>query len=160
MCSIVKLCEKFLKVVHCNRDNSLLLTMLRATLFQRSMLHSANSYQEKQRRKKFVFYDFETRQDTMYKSHLTAKIHILNLCRVQQDCTDCIDYNNIEEWCSTCGIYDYIFTKNPDKQSISICVREKSILKTSYACPIDYVLLTVGFYQENHLRMRVKRRLK
>ncbi|OXU21588.1 hypothetical protein TSAR_007032 [Trichomalopsis sarcophagae] len=34
----------------------------------------------------FIFYDFETRQDSPYRDHDSIKIHVPNLCIVQQVC--------------------------------------------------------------------------
>ena len=64
----------------------------------------------------YIFYDFETRQDEAYLNHESTKVHIPNLCVVQQVCTDCIDQDDVSQFCPTCGIREYIFRENPVTQ--------------------------------------------
>jgi hypothetical protein len=49
----------------------------------------------------YVFYDFETTQDTKYSE--TATVHVLNLVCVQQFCSKCESNDDIDEDCSECG---------------------------------------------------------
>ena len=55
----------------------------------------------------YIFYDFETRQDTPYGE--SARIHVLNLCVAHQVCTHCIDIDEIQIVCGTCGVREFVF---------------------------------------------------
>ena len=46
----------------------------------------------------YIFYDFETRQDTPYGEN--GWIHVPNLCVAHQVCTDCIDVGDLKIICS------------------------------------------------------------
>ncbi|XP_031789562.1 probable DNA polymerase isoform X1 [Nasonia vitripennis] len=74
----------------------------------------------------FIFYDFETRQDSAYREHAQIKIHIPNLCVVQQVCDDCMDNENINILCHTYGVREHIFRDDSVRQLIGLTVREKT----------------------------------
>ena len=62
----------------------------------------------------------------MYLNHESTKIHVPNLCVVQQVCTDCIDQDDVSQFYHTCGIREYVFRENPVTQLIELCVRDKT----------------------------------
>ena len=74
----------------------------------------------------YIFYDFETRQDTPYGE--SARVHVPNLCVAHQVCTDCIDVDDIQIVCETCGVREFVFNREPVKQLLELCVRGKQIL--------------------------------
>lgn len=61
----------------------------------------------------FVFYDFESRQDTLLEGSETEYKHVPTLCVVQQFCTQCVDNTDITLWCADCGIREQVFSTNP-----------------------------------------------
>jgi hypothetical protein len=59
----------------------------------------------------FVFYDFETTQDT--KINESAKLHVPILVCLQQFCTACEMQNEDEEDCARCGKRRHSFFEDP-----------------------------------------------
>jgi len=59
----------------------------------------------------FVFYDFETSQDT--KISETAKLHVPILICLQQFCTACEMQDDYEQHCARCGRGSIRFSKTP-----------------------------------------------
>jgi hypothetical protein len=59
----------------------------------------------------FVFYDFDTTQDTQYSD--TAWLHIPNLVCIQQLCSRCESSDNVDENCTQCGKRKYSFWEDP-----------------------------------------------
>jgi hypothetical protein len=55
----------------------------------------------------FVFFDFETTQDTQY-SH-TARLHVPNLVCLQQFCSRCDSSDNVDENCTLRGTRKHSF---------------------------------------------------
>ncbi|CAD6239806.1 GSCOCG00012572001-RA-CDS [Cotesia congregata] len=63
---------------------------------------------------KFVYYDFETRQDDKFHGSEKMNIHVPNLCVAQQVCNVCCDIDDLElsttrPWCNNCGVCETIF---------------------------------------------------
>ena len=73
----------------------------------------------------YLFYDFETQQSTEMLGDEEKKIHIPNLCIVQQVCTFCIDNTDISINCDQCGIREYVFKNNPVKQLVCFGTKTK-----------------------------------
>lgn len=74
----------------------------------------------------FLFYDFECRQEDAYQNNLTEKIHVPNLCVVQQVCTICVELEDTTQFCHVCGIREYIFDREPVKQLIDLSCRKNT----------------------------------
>ena len=68
----------------------------------------------------FLFYDFETQHMVEILGDEEKKIHIPNLCVVQQLCTFCIEVDDISVNCDYCGVREYIFKNNPIKQFVEL----------------------------------------
>ena len=54
----------------------------------------------------YIFYDFESRQDT--------------------PCTGCIDTDDIKINCAICGVREFVFTRDPVKEMLGLCIREST----------------------------------
>ena len=74
----------------------------------------------------YIFYDFETRQDTSFKNHSSMTEHSPVLCVVQQTCTDCLEVDDLAVLCPTCGVREMIFDRDPVNQLIDFCIRSKT----------------------------------
>lgn len=93
-----------------------------------------NGAQVREKKYLYIFYDFETRQDTAYRGDINIKLHVPNLCVAQLVCSYCIGQNtddnddNEDEllWCDSCGVREHIFFEDPVKQLLQLAVREKS----------------------------------
>jgi hypothetical protein len=59
----------------------------------------------------YVFYDFETTQDTDYS--VKAAVHVPNLVCLQQFCSNCEDLDDIERECIRCGKRKHSFWEDP-----------------------------------------------
>ena len=69
----------------------------------------------------FVFYDFETTQDT--KVTESATLHIPNVVCVQQFCAHCEMSADVEEDCERCGKRKHTFWEDPVGDLLSyLCV--------------------------------------
>ena len=55
----------------------------------------------------YVFYDFETTQNTRYSE--TAKVHVPNLVCIQQFCSRCEGVDDSARDCERCGICKHAF---------------------------------------------------
>ena len=77
----------------------------------------------------FVFYDFETTQDTRFTD--TATEHVPNLVCVQQFCSlwdTCVD---IDEDCERCGKRKHSFYEDPVGDLLThLCRREAGVIKS------------------------------
>ena len=49
-----------------------------------------------------------------------------NLCVAYQVCTYCIDVDDIQIVCGTCGVREFVFNREPVKQLLDLCVRGKT----------------------------------
>jgi hypothetical protein len=65
----------------------------------------------------FVFYDFETTQDTQYSEK--AGLHVPNLVCIQQFCSRCESYENVDENCTQCGSGKHSFWEDPVGDQLS-----------------------------------------
>jgi len=54
----------------------------------------------------FVFYDFESRQESSFKNQPGVRIHEPNLCVVQVACTLCLDQWQAQQPCDMCGMHE------------------------------------------------------
>ena len=70
----------------------------------------------------FLFCNFETQQTMSVLGDEERKIHVLNLCIVQQTCTHCLDINDISIRCNHCGVRKYVFIDEPVKQLIELAL--------------------------------------
>ncbi|KAK4885665.1 hypothetical protein RN001_001936 [Aquatica leii] len=59
----------------------------------------------------FIFYDFECRQDTPVAGNMF--LHTPSLCVAEQVCNLCVNINDINYNCTSCGKRQHIFKKNP-----------------------------------------------
>ena len=59
----------------------------------------------------YVFYDFETTQNTRYSD--TAKERVLNLVCIQQFCSRCEGIETCERECERCGVRKHAFWEDP-----------------------------------------------
>ena len=59
----------------------------------------------------YVFYDFETTQNTRYSEK--AKVHVPNLVCIQQFCSRCDSVDDCEQKCEQCGIRKHSFWDDP-----------------------------------------------
>ncbi len=59
----------------------------------------------------YVFYDFETTQNTRYTE--TAKVHVPIMVCIQQFCSRCEDVDDSERDCERCGIRKHAFWDDP-----------------------------------------------
>ena len=59
----------------------------------------------------YVFYDFETTQNTRYSE--TAKVHVPNLVYIQQFCSRCVGVDDSAQDCERCGIRKHSFWEDP-----------------------------------------------
>lgn len=64
----------------------------------------------------FVFYDFETRQQTLLPGSNTSYIHEPNLLVLNIYCDLCEDDFDSRENCIHCGIREFVFDKSPVQQ--------------------------------------------
>lgn len=74
----------------------------------------------------FLFYDFETQQNTHIKGSDKMRIHVPNLCVVQQVCTYCLDDDDNDDMtklCQQCGIREYVFDQDPVKQLVDLATK-------------------------------------
>ena len=70
----------------------------------------------------FLFYDFETQQTISVLGDEERKIHVPNLCVVQQTCTHSLNINDISIRCNHCGVHEYVFKDEPVKQLIDLAL--------------------------------------
>ena len=59
----------------------------------------------------YVFYDFETTQNTQYSE--TAKVHVPNLVCIQHFCLRCEDVDDSERDCERCGFRKHASWDDP-----------------------------------------------
>ena len=57
------------------------------------------------------------------------KIHVPNLCVVQQTCTHWLDINDISIRCNHCGVREYMFKDEPVKQLIDLALAPRKQFK-------------------------------
>ena len=75
----------------------------------------------------YVFCDFVTRQDEVYKNHESMRVHVPNICVAQQVCDDCVDIYDLSIMCNTCGVREYIFKNDPVKCLVNLYIRERTV---------------------------------
>ena len=115
VCDVVRLCENYLKIVnkqHGQHESgiSFCKQCLKRHVFNDAcFMQPVGGGKNLKAKKKFlyIFYDFETRQDTPYGEN--ARIHVSNRCVAYQVCTDCIDVDNHKITCSKCGVSEFIW---------------------------------------------------
>ena len=73
----------------------------------------------------YLFYDFETQQTRSVIGDEDKKVHVPNLCVVQQVCTFCLDIEDISIRSDYCGVRQYVFNRDPVKQLINIALAAK-----------------------------------
>ena len=74
----------------------------------------------------YIFYDFETRQDTPYAQN--TYLHVPNLCVLHQVCTGCIDIDDIKINCAICGVREFVFTRDSVKELLGFVTRREFVL--------------------------------
>ena len=57
------------------------------------------------------------------------KIHVPNMCIVQQVCTFCLDNDNISVPCAHCGIREYVLKNDPVKQLVELALEPRQHFK-------------------------------
>ena len=77
----------------------------------------------------FLFYDFETQQTMPVLGDEERKIHVPNLCVVQQTCSHCLDINNVSIRCNHCGVREYVFKDELVKQLIDLALTPRQKFK-------------------------------
>ena len=68
----------------------------------------------------FFFYDFETQQCERVEGDDKIRIHVPNLCVVQQVCNFCDKNTDISVMCTYCGVCEYMFDRDPVKQFVDL----------------------------------------
>ncbi|OXU19142.1 hypothetical protein TSAR_001988, partial [Trichomalopsis sarcophagae] len=91
-----------------------------------SALRAPKRLTENPKKYLYVIYDFKTQQDSLFKNRTDMRLHVPNLCVVQQMCTDCLTRSDLSERCETCGIREYVYREDPVRQFIELYIREKS----------------------------------
>ena len=129
VCDIVRMCQNCMRIVnvylskhecgigfcrHCQKSHA-----INDVCFMQPVIAKPNK-----KKYLYIFYDFETRQDTPYGE--SARVHVPNLCVAHQVCTDCIDIDDMRIVCTTCGVREFVFNRDPVKQLLALCVREKT----------------------------------
>ncbi|XP_039311046.1 uncharacterized protein LOC105202996 isoform X3 [Solenopsis invicta] len=73
----------------------------------------------------FLFYDFETQQNTRIRGDDKKRAHVPNLCVVQQTCTYCLEDNDddMTKVCQYCGIREYVFDQDSVKQLVDLATK-------------------------------------
>ena len=77
----------------------------------------------------YLFYDFETQQTIEILGDDEKKIHVPNLCIVQQVCSFCVEITDITVRCDHCGIREYVFQNNPVKQLVEFVLAPRQQFK-------------------------------
>jgi hypothetical protein len=70
----------------------------------------------------FVFYDFETTQDTQYSD--TDRLHVPNLVCIQQFCSRC-ESSDVDENCTQCGKRKHSFWEDPEGDLLSYLCEDR-----------------------------------
>lgn len=74
----------------------------------------------------FVFFDLESQQSLSLAGNETVKVHVPNLCVVQQSCSVCMDNNDLSANCTTCGQREYIFQDDPIRQLMNYLLSKEN----------------------------------
>ena len=77
----------------------------------------------------FLFYDFETQQTLEVLGDKEKKIHVPNVCIVQQVCTFCLHNDNISVPCAHCGIHEYVLKNESVKQLVELALEPRQHFK-------------------------------
>uniref|UniRef100_A0ABD2WZ65 DNA-directed DNA polymerase n=1 Tax=Trichogramma kaykai TaxID=54128 RepID=A0ABD2WZ65_9HYME len=135
LCDVVKICQKCFAVTNTLRDShecGLHYCAHCKTKHSPNELCFMQPIKEAERNNSkylYIFFDFETRQDSAYKNHSTTTVHIPTLCIAHQVCSDCIQDDDMKNMCVTCGIREYVFQNDPVAQLLGIAIREKTKFK-------------------------------
>ena len=94
------------------------------------MLHANHKNKRRNKKHFYVFlYDFETQQTIEILGDDEKKIHVPNLCVVQQVCNFCVEITDITVRCDRCGICEYVFQSNPVKQLVEFVLAPRQQFK-------------------------------
>ena len=153
MCDVVRLCENCLKIVNTKHGqhecgiSSCKQCSKRHAFNNACFMQPVGGGKNLKAEKKFlyIFYNFETRQDTLYGEN--ARIHVPNIYVAHQVCTDCTDVDDLKIICSNCGVHEFIFTEDPVKELLNLCIRESTefseivcIVHNAKACDAQFIL--------------------
>jgi hypothetical protein len=61
----------------------------------------------------YVYYDFETTQNTPYMNSDKATVHVPNLVCLQQSCSQCESWDDVKQDCARCGKRQHAFWVDP-----------------------------------------------
>jgi len=92
------------------------------------------------------FYDFETQQNIHIKDDNKTRVHVPNLCVVQQVCTYCLDDNDMTKLCRYYGTCEYVFDQDSVKQLVDLATKPLHLFTLRYVSHI-YTIMTI--YQPN-----------
>jgi hypothetical protein len=93
----------------------------------------------------FVFYDFETTQDTRYTQ--SAKRHVPNLVCIQQFCAMCENEPDANVDCERCGVRQHSFWEDPVGDMLAYLCEPRpwadrlvAIAHNAKACDLHFIL--------------------
>lgn len=75
----------------------------------------------------FIYYDFETRQENIINNN---KVHEVNLCVIQQSCSDCSDESDLKKICNFCGIRQHIFNEKAIERFVQYVLLPRTSFQT------------------------------
>ena len=75
------------------------------------------------------FYDFETQQCERVDGDDKIRIHVPNLCVVQQVCNFCDKNTDISAMCTYCGVREYVFDRDPVQQFVNLVFAKRKTFK-------------------------------
>ena len=75
----------------------------------------------------YVFYDFETTQNTRYSD--ITKVHVPNLVCIQQFCSRCEDVDDSARECERCGIRKHSFWDDPVGDLLTYLCEPRPLIK-------------------------------
>jgi len=84
----------------------------------------------KDNRAKIVFYDFKTQQNMHVERGYKTRVHVPNLCVVQQVCIYCLYDDYMIKLSQHCRIREYIFDKDPVKQFVDLITKPHTFSRT------------------------------
>ena len=77
----------------------------------------------------FFLYDFETQQCERVEGDDKIRIHVPNLCVVQQVCNFCDKKTDISVMCTYCGVREYVFDRDPTKQFVDLVFAKRKTFR-------------------------------